>query len=642
MKKMIPLTLALTMSIGLVGCGSSSPDTGTDSAATTAPANTEAQTATEAQDTTQAPATTDVQAAAETEASEDTGTLTEAEVAFSEKEIPVVRDTLDSTETAGARVYEDLPNVPYMSVTDFYNQFYLESTDLSEGMSFVRDGNIYTVTNFCGDTAVFDVDADTIVIDDMTRFVKLACDLQPNESEEGLDPDYQYAQLSHSVDPQKAVPRTLSLADYSIDLRGDDSGVYAPLPTLADIFASASGFLALYSGEKIYVIDNIGLYMDSAMQDDPDYYTDVKKDCPEDMVKYAYNELCFNLDLWHGMPGQEFIHDDLMKGTFDQVLTEKYPEIKEMLLASDFETYYAGLMHLFNGLLFDGGHAAMDCDALMAEELELSKQIMADVKEKDYGQSYLFKSLKAVREEQREEFRGLVYNGDIYAEKGDTAIISLESEFVVDFDGWKDFYAGKGNRPFEGDTVGTILTGLERAAKNPEIKNIIIDDSCNGGGNDVSMLAIEWLMTGKGYVRDKDKLTGQFNTKTEVFDLNHDGRIDDSDVSPYTEYNYGVLTSVESFSCGNAFPWFMHEHGAMILGQKSSGGACAIRPTSARGIGVRNSCASSCTVNDAGETVDNGCPVDIDLTTDGDNPYENFYNLDILSEKMNEFFKDAE
>ncbi len=82
----------------------------------------------------------------------------------------------------------------------------------------------------------------------------------------------------------------------------------------------------------------------------------------------------------------------------------------------------------------------------------------------------------------------------------------------------------------------------------------------------------------------------------------------------------------------------MDEHGAMILGEKSSGGACGIRVSSVGGIEVRNSAASSCTVTEDGDTVDNGCPVDVELTTDGENPYENFYDLDNLSKAMNEYF----
>ena len=51
--------------------------------------------------------------------------------AFTEKPLSVVRDSLDSTETATVRYYEDLPSVPYMSVTDFYNRFYLVNTELA-------------------------------------------------------------------------------------------------------------------------------------------------------------------------------------------------------------------------------------------------------------------------------------------------------------------------------------------------------------------------------------------------------------------------------------------------------------------------------------------------------------------------------
>ena len=58
-------------------------------------------------------------------------------------------------------------------------------------------------------------------------------------------------------------------------------------------------------------------------------------------------------------------------------------------------------------------------------------------------------------------------------EQGDTVMIRSNS-FTVKFDEWKAFYAGTGERPLEGDTVGTILSGFERASRNPEIKNIII------------------------------------------------------------------------------------------------------------------------------------------------------------------------
>ncbi|MBQ9247031.1 MAG: dockerin type I repeat-containing protein, partial [Ruminococcus sp.] len=44
---------------------------------------------------------------------------------YTTKAIPVLRESLDSTETAEIRRYADQPNVPYMNVAGFYNQFYL-------------------------------------------------------------------------------------------------------------------------------------------------------------------------------------------------------------------------------------------------------------------------------------------------------------------------------------------------------------------------------------------------------------------------------------------------------------------------------------------------------------------------------------
>ena len=134
---------------------------------------------------------------------------------YTEKDLPVVRDKVDSTETATVRFYEDLPNVPYMSVTDFYNRFYLAGTDMTEGMSFKRDGGVYTVTNFLGDKAVFDVDTDTVVIYDMKRFIEPAHDLLLTESG-GYDPDYPFAKTRHVTEPEEVTPKTIELAGYDV------------------------------------------------------------------------------------------------------------------------------------------------------------------------------------------------------------------------------------------------------------------------------------------------------------------------------------------------------------------------------------------------------------------------------------------
>ncbi len=86
----------------------------------------------------------------------------------------------------------------------------------------------------------------------------------------------------------------------------------------------------------------------------------------------------------------------------------------------------------------------------------------------------------------------------------------------------------------------------------------------------------------------------------------------------------------------------MHEHGAMIPVEQSSGGACAIRISGVGGMSMRNSAASSCGVTDKGGSIDNGCPVDANLLTEGENPTAGFYDLSALSERMNKYFGAAQ
>lgn len=576
----------------------------------------------------------------------DTQFAVPAAPAYTEKSVPVLRSSVESTETAALRVYEDQPNVPYMGVKEFYDQFYLFNTDLKEGMTCTYSDGKYTLTNIAGNTAVFDVNADTIYVDNYESFATGAYAIQVGMTG-GVDENHPFIKLSEVNEPAQATPMTISLGEYGIDLRGDEAGVYAPLATLSDFFATAETYRVVYSGKKIYTADFTGVYVPTpAIKSDPDYLTDVEADHPADLADFTYRELCFNIDLWYGQPGQEWVHDDLQTMKLDELLTAKYPEIKEKLLATDFATYYTGLVNLINGILYDGGHTTVEVSPVVSGDLDLTIAAIKSMMNEGYAQKYIATQLtKPAQTATRTATRDAAYGDDYYLELGDTAMIHFDS-FVTDSEGWKAFYAGSGDRPLKFtqggkevyDTVGVVLSGLERAKQNPAIKNIIIDMSCNGGGDEGAMVAIDWLMTGQGYTMYQDRLTGCKKTSGVQFDMNFDGVFDENDVSPYTGYNYGVLTSSYAFSCGNAYPWFMHTHGAMILGQKSSGGACAIRISSAAGVEFASSAASSHVLSDTGENVDFGCPVDADLTVEGENPYANFYNLELLSRKMNEFF----
>ena len=564
---------------------------------------------------------------------------------YTVKAIPVLRESVDSTERAQVRVYADQPHVPYMNVKDFYDRFYLLGTDLKEGMTMTQSGSEYTLTNIADVSATFDVAKDSIYTSNFESFTQLACSLQIMASG-GVDNNYPFAKTTDTNEPVDPNPLTLDVSEYGIDLRGDDTGVYAPVATLSDMFATAESFYVMYVGDKFYTKEFTRAHQTTAASDsDPEFAAAIKEDHPADLADFTYRELCFNLDLWYGQPGQEYAHDDLETMKLDEMLTTKYPEIKANLQSTDFKAFFAGLYHLINGLLFDGGHTTIASASLNADVPLLLETIQPFVQQ-EYSQKYRYANKDKARiAAERTKARNAVYQGDYYIEQGDTAMIHFDA-FAVDYEGWKAFYAGQGERPLiftnaEGpmyDTVGTVLSGLERAKQNPEIKNIVIDMTCNGGGDSTAMMAIEWLINGKGYMLFSNQHTGRVKTSSVDFDMNFDGVFDENDVSPYTDYHFGVLTSSYAFSCGNAFPWFMHERGAIILGERSSGGVCAIRFNSVAGVEFANSSAAQKIVSDSGENVDFGCPIDVDLMTDGETNFDKLYDLSLISEKMNEYY----
>lgn len=165
-------------------------------------------------------------------------------------------------------------------------------------------------------------------------------------------------------------------------------------------------------------------------------------------------------------------------------------------------------------------------------------------------------------------------------------------------------------------------------------------------------------------------LTGQTITDYYQIDCNLDGKFDDADKIP-CDLRIGVETSSCSFSCGNLFPSIMKEKGAMILGEQSDGGCCAIQcMATADGFFYRISSARCHLTTKDGGTIDFGVPVDADLVeknADGSNKmvvtpivgpaveedhsvndekeldwesvdYSQFYNIDRLGEEMDSFF----
>ena len=83
-----------------------------------------------------------------------------------------------------------------------------------------------------------------------------------------------------------------------------------------------------------------------------------------------------------------------------------------------------------------------------------------------------------------------------YFTKGDTAMYSMNG-FVADKAPWYEYYAKGGSFDDYDETVFMgLVSAMNKAQADPEIKNFVIDLSTNGGGSADVLMALYSLITG--------------------------------------------------------------------------------------------------------------------------------------------------
>ena len=161
------------------------------------------------------------------------------------------------------------------------------------------------------------------------------------------------------------------------------------------------------------------------------------------------------------------------------------------------------------------------------------------------------------------------------------------------------------------------------------VEDVIIDISTNGGGAVGIMMELVTLLSSNNssdiYLqKDTSKLAQKITTKV---DSNLDGFYNNNDTFG-NDFHFHILTSEFSFSCGNAFPFYLKKnHIASIIGQKSGGGECAVGEAYLPS-GEHYYHSSSLHIGWVEEGVFEGDEPGVEV--DKEIAYEDFYNLDKL------------
>ena len=547
------------------------------------------------------------------------------------------------------RFYDDMPNVPYIAASAYYSMMMPNAT-----MSVVNKGDCYLLMT-ADATAKVDVVNDVMTSERYSDLINLMSLIAPGlpSFETCFNPFLRYD--SHQYEPENATV-TLNFRKYKIDLRDDGRDTYFPFATINDIFTDVSMHIACFNGKNIIVNDDMEMY--DLKEIDPDYAAPAyaTEIAGKDMTDFRYAELCFVIDNLYGYPGRNKLEKQGLRelgldATLNAVSGGK--EVKQLLQSENQAEFVWGFDALQN-LMDDGGHTGMTLStnapaSVMVEFLNRYNDAFSSIPDevtrlvKNQMQS---SSMRRNRRAELTAIRNKSYGSNQYvkSQNGETAVFVMNSFMALNSEGWKKYYSS--NHTAEDwqkliddkkkDLVVQTVETLKRA-KREGVKNLVLDVSINGGGEDDPTTAIVALLgdkTGKqkqrrkAYSWDMNMLTRQYLTKAFLVDCNFDGKFDELDDQQdwVEDLNIVVLTSDATFSNGSVFAAKMKDYGYPIWGQQSGGGSCSIQEmVTPDGIGFRISSYRSHSTDRNKKSIDGGTPVDRPLTD------EQLYDIEYLN-----------
>lgn len=465
-----------------------------------------------------------------------------------------------------------------------------------------------------------------------------------------------YEVLSFDDEP---VPVIFDFAKYGIPLYADESDVYLPLALLSTMFNDIALNYVLFNGETVY---RPGLDFTSISALPAGYYESEymralltgKAVRERDVIRESYAELCFTLDYFFGHPGIAVLDEVISEKGLDRALKdlEGGAELLDLLQSPDMVEYLTGMCRLFGEYLDDGHSAFTGINDLFSQPLypEILSPILTGaykglVESSGNYRLVQFQTIRSARSD--------VWGEDAYRECGNTAILRIDS-FMPDAAGWEAYYAGKGEIP--ADALGLTWTALKKASENPAITNFLFDLTANSGGSGDVLMAMLDLAVGDTAFRGYNVLTGQREYTFIRTDKNLDGVIDEKDDEVKYDFNYAVLTTRVSFSCGNLFPVLMQQNGAVLLGEPTGGGSCCVQTATLTGgaVFMMSSYMWTLQAESSEASLEEGCRTDLPIprgepeTPNHENPrltvgdYTSYFDDAALDKMITEWFAQEE
>ena len=508
-------------------------------------------------------------------------------------------------------------DVPYIELGEAFS---LRKTIFDAGLTYETpgkstyeissDGSKYTVTLNGRGKAVFDAEEDTFYIENLGllqaySFNDTPYDILPydttgtssikyvtHQSRNGGVKSFYY--LGDSI--------TIPLSDYDIPLLEWAHDLYIPLDLFNNFFLSYTYTNLIYNGEDIYVFSALASPSEEYLAH---FYGEKTKQRSESLAKFAYNSLVLNLNYQYGLTKQHGF------GDFRTELEEN--GLKEGLLSTDGETYLNALYSLIYHT-FGDGHCSLGNRGvfLSAEEETKVKSSFKDYNIGIYDLGIAGKKAEAGRKFNYAEHPE--YDSSYYVD-GDTAYVTFDKFSLISE--IPDYYT-VGTTGSEKDTFGVINFANKMIKADKNIKNVVVDLTCNGGGEEIALaFALGWMLGDDARICTHNPLTHGSSTTYYHADVNLDGKYDEAN-DTLEGYNKFILTSKYSYSCANVLPCLAQDSGKVkIIGQNSGGGTCQVFPlitTDGTVLNISGNVVISTENNSHYQDIDGGAAPDFTIT----------------------------
>ena len=368
-----------------------------------------------------------------------------------------------------------------------------------------------------------------------------------------------------------------SLDDYEIPAYWTEDDIYLPISVFTNLFSFGTTSAMVFRDGVLY-ITTTGI-PEATMTDEngktlADYYYGAGPgDRPQSLVELNYNLLCLELDLNYGLKDEHGITDG-----FDSYLTTM--GLKDRMLQADGKSFYDALDDL-TLVYFDDGHSILQqASAYAGKDYFVKLTTLPLAYQAIMSASTLFNDARVEAGLGVNVSKGVYAALQPYQELGDTAYLTFDS-FVYQPD--MNYYK-KGFQDSVADYIGQDTIALVNYANSQitregsPIRKVVIDLSCNGGGTmDAAIFLVSWML-GDCKLSSSSPVTGASYTVTYKADVNLDGKITDEDHLS-SDIELYCLTSPFTFSSANLAASMLKESNVVtLLGQTTSGGACAVQP----------------------------------------------------------------